>query len=393
MEKAMRKLKTMDDVLLDGKTVLLRVDYNVAVGQDGVVDKDSDYRLEASLPTIEELMQRRCKVVLLTHLGRPGEGEGNFEVDPIRVRLEGLLNEEIKQLNTLSGANVNAVVDGMESGRLAILPNVRNDEREMSPNTGFAKELMEVAEVYINEAFSVCHRDHTSVAVVPTLLPSAAGRRTVLEYEMLSKLAHEPERPYVAIISGAKVHTKVALINNLLKHVDSLCVGGRIANTFLAAKGYCTARQSGAEDIETAGEIIKQAGDKLVLPTDVVIGCEKDERMVINVRDISEDVESIWDLGQETIDAFLKRCKGAKTIMWNGPVGKFEEECYAQGTNELAKGLADMKTDVVVGGGETALALERIKLVNKFKHVSVGGGAMVAVLDGSRMPGLEPLYA
>lgn len=390
-----KKLRTMDDVLLDGKEVLVRTDFNVTVGKDGVVNQDEDYRLSAALPTIEELMQRRCKVLLLTHLGRPGEEDGNLNLAPIHRCLEELLGEEVRQIESLNAKRVNAVVAGMDSGSVALLPNIREDEREMSRNAGLAKELAEMAEVYVNEAFSVSHRDHCSVALVPTLIPSCAGRRTVLEYEILSSLMDKPERPYMAIVSGAKVETKVAVINSLLKEVDAIMVGGRIANAFLAAKGYNSGEQHRPEDVEEAKKILAVAGERLILPIDVVVSVRaKDIKAEpVDVDSIPKEVDGVWDLGPKTIKHYIELCGRAKTVMWNGPVGMFEERLYETGTYALAAGLADLKAKVVVGGGDTVHALEKLKLINKFDHVSVGGGAMVAFLEGSSMPGLEPLLA
>ena len=387
------KLRTMDDVLLDGRDVLVRTDFNVAVGNDGVVNQDEDYRITAAIPTIEELMQRRCKVLLLTHLGRPGEEGGNFDLAPIRRRLEDLLGEEVRQIEALSVNRVSAVVAGMDGGSVVLLPNIREDEREMSRNQGLAKELAEMAEVYVNEAFSVSHRDQSSVSLVPTLLPSCAGRRTVIEYEALSGLMDQPTRPYIAIVSGAKVETKVAIITSLLKVVDKIAVGGMIANTFLAAKGYCAMDKHRLEDIEEAKKILAEAGDRLILPVDVVVSnlAKKIKAKTVSVKELPKQVDGVWDLGPQTIQLYLDLCREAKTVMWNGPVGMFEDAAYEKGTYLLAEGLAELSAKVVVGGGDTVHALEKLKLVNKFDHVSVGGGAMIAFLEGSRMPGLEPL--
>ena len=389
-----KKLRTMDEILLDGRDVLVRTDFNVAVGKDGVVNQDEDYRISAALPTIEELMQRRCKVILLTHLGRPGDDGENFDLGPIRRRLEDLLGEEVRKIESLSAGRVSAVVAGMDGGTVALLPNIREDEREMSPNKGLAEELAQMAEVYVNEAFSVSHRNQSSVSLVPTLIPSCAGRRTVMEYETLSGLMDQPSRPYVAIVSGAKVETKVSIINSLLKVVDKIAVGGIIANTFLAAQGYCAKDKHRPEDIEEAERILALADDRLILPIDVVVSSrsKKIQAKTVKVQEMEKEIDGIWDLGPKTIERYLDICKDAKTVMWNGPVGKFEDPIYEKGTFMLAEGLAKLGAKVVVGGGDTVHALERLKLVNEFHHVSVGGGAMIALLEGSAMPGLDPLF-
>lgn len=391
-----RRLKGMDDVLLDGKRVLVRVDFNVASNEDGVVDGRDDYRIRAALPTIEELMQRRCKVLLVTHRGRPQEGDSDVDLEPVQQRLEKLLKEEVKVVKHLAGSDVEAVVSGMEQGSVAMLPNVRLDEREESGNEKFAAELAEVAEVYVNEAFSVLHRDHASVSKVPRLLPACAGRRTVHEYEILSKLVQQPERPYVAVVSGAKVHTKINLLSNLLKSVDKLCLGGVIANAFLAALGKCPPGQCGSDSVAAARYLWKEAADKIVLPEDVVIGPPDGEGSsvaAVSVDSIPEEAKGIWDIGPASEECYLDILKEAQTIMWNGPLGMFEVPAYAGGTASLAEGMAEFNSWRVIGGGDTIRALDELRLTNRFDHISVGGGAMVAFLGGEAMPGLEVLYS
>jgi phosphoglycerate kinase len=383
----------MDDILLDGKVVLVRVDFNVAVGKDGVVDRDEDYRIEAAVPTIEELLQRRCKVLLLTHLGRPGEEEGDFDVAPAARRLSDLLHEDVRMLKHLSGDSVRAAVGGLTPGSVAMLPNVRLDEREAAGSERFAAELADTAEVYVNEAFSVSHRDHTSVALVPKLLPSCAGRRCVAEFEVLSKLSHNPPRPYVACVSGAKVSTKLNLLERLLTQVDHLCLGGVLANTFLVALRKCSVETCAAEELEAAEELWSRAQDKIELPEDVVVGSpDGTEARTVSVSEIPSDVGGVWDVGPQTVRAYSAFCREAQTIMWNGPLGMYEEPAYRSGTRLFAEELAGLPGVRVVGGGDTVTALEQLKLTPKFNHVSVGGGAMLELLEGKEMPGLAPLF-
>jgi len=249
-ENSERKLRTMDDIPLDGRTVLLRCDFNVAVGDDGVVDETEDYRIEAALPTIEELLQRRCKVLVITHYGRPSEDQSeSFGLASIHRRLEELLRDDVKMLGELTGDTVKATMAGMARGSVAMLPNVRLDVRETSRSEKFGREMAELGDVYVNEAFSVCHRDHTSVSVIPTFLDSCAGRRTAEEYRVLLELSENPSRPYVAIVSGAKVHTKVNLLRKLISQVDTMCVGGVLANMFLANQGKAPRGSFTYEDI------------------------------------------------------------------------------------------------------------------------------------------------
>lgn len=386
---------TMDDILLDGKTVLVRVDFNVSVGADGVVDAFEDYRIQAALPTLEELLQRRCKVILLTHLGRPDEGNSEFDLEPVRRRLSDLLHDEVRLLKRLYGAEVTAAISAMEAGTAILLPNVRWDEREEAGSEKLAQELANLAEVYINEAFSVAHRAHTSVALVPRLLPAAAGRRLVEEYTVLTELSARPAKPYVAIVSGAKVKTKIRLLEKLLAEVDHLCLGGVLANAFLVALRKCSAEQCAAEDLAAAEELWEKYSDKIELPEDVVVGPQSGAVGAVTVlsNKIPADVGGVWDVGPYTVKRYLDLCQSAGTILWNGPLGKVEEEAYRSGTSGLAIGLAALPGFRVVGGGDTVNILERLKLVKRFDHVSVGGGAMVALLEDSTLPGLTPLYA
>lgn len=395
MNTTARHLRTMDDIPLDGKRVLVRVDFNVTVGDDGIVDQYEDYRIETALPTIHELQRRRCKVLLLTHLGRPGEELGNFDLAPIGRRLKELLRDDVRQLKSFHGGEVEVALASVEPGGVVLLPNVRLDGREEARSQRFAADLVKAVDAYVNEAFSVSHRDHTSVALVPKLLPSCAGRRTVQEYETLQRLREHPDHPYVAIVSGAKVGTKVNLLRQLLQRVDSLCLGGRLANVFLAALGKGLVEQYDASDVAAASALLSEAMSKLVLPSDVIVNSQQgsaDEGTLVTVDDVSADVRGIWDIGPDTVRRFLSVCESAKTIMWNGPVGKFEIPEYAKGTQQLAEGLSALSAFRVVGGGDTVHALELWRLTGRFDHVSVGGGAMVTVLEGGTMPGLEPLF-
>lgn len=383
----------MDDIPLDGKRAIVRVDFNVTIGEDNKVDGSEDYRIETALPTIHELQQRRCKVLLLTHLGRPGEEEGNNDMGPVHRRLEELLREEVRLLPKLYGQGVEAIVAAMEPGSVALYPNVRLDDREMTVSEKLGTDMAQVGEVYINEAFSVCHRAHTSLSVLPRQLLSAAGRRTVMEVTELSKLVANPKRPYVAIASGAKIITKVGMLRELLGKVDTLCVGGQIANVFIAAAGHWRDHCFGAEEIAAAKAILQTAGPKLLTPVDVYVGDPDGKNShAVSITDIPETCESLWDIGPKSAEQILKVCETAQTIMWNGPVGKFETPAYAHSTKKVAEGLAALKAYRVVGGGDTVNALEHYRLIEKFDHVSVGGGAMIAFLEGKRMPGLEPLY-
>ncbi|MEX1997198.1 MAG: phosphoglycerate kinase [Candidatus Andersenbacteria bacterium] len=390
-----KKLRTLDEVAVDGKRVLVRVDFNVSPGKDGVVDEFEDYRIEAAIPTINELRQKRCKVILLTHLGRPQAAEGNFDLAPIKRRLEELLGEEIRTTKRLTGSEVETIVQSAEPGSVILLPNVREDEREETGNQKLAQDLAALADIYVNEAFSVSHRAHTSVAFVPYLLPSCAGRRTAEEVKILGKIHTNPEHPYIAITSGAKISTKVGMLRDLLTKVDKICLGGQLGNVFLAAQGKYPEEYYSADDIVAAKTMLRDGADKFVLPVDVVIGPEdgvSGEVKTVAVEALPPQTKGLWDIGPATVKLFVDLCAGAKTVMWNGPVGKFEIPAYAAATIYLAQHLATLKAFRVVGGGDTMNAIEQQRLTSKYDHVSVGGGAMIAYLEGKRMPGLEPLY-
>ncbi len=390
-----RKLRTLDDIPLDGKRVIVRVDFNVTTSEDGVVSADESFRISAALPTIEELLQKRCKVLLLGHRGRPWEGGPSVDYDmtPIVNRLSDLLREDVRVLPKLFGSQVETIVGSMESGTVAMFPNVRVDERERSASESFGKDLAESADAYVNEAFSASHRDHTSVSVLPTLLDSVAGRRTVLEVETLENLQDGVEHPYVAVIGGAKIETKFGMLENLLDKVDTLCVGGAVANVFIAAQGHWSVDAFGEEEIEGAKKLIEKAGDKLLLPVDVVVG-KKDgtSSEVVAVEDIDASVDGLFDIGPVSASNIVDACSKSKTVMWNGPVGMWEVKEYGGATEKIAMSLAEFDVRVVIGGGDTVNAIESYGVAKKFDHVSVGGGAMIAFLEGATMPGLEPLY-
>ncbi len=398
----MPRLRTLDDIPVDGKRVIVRVDFNVSVGDDGRVDEYEDYRIEAALPTIQELQQRRCQVLILAHRGRPNEAQNltpreklqEFDMQPVSDRLEELLKEEVRIIPKLYGSGVDAVVSSMEQGSVAMYPNIRLDDREITNSEKLGREMARVADAYVNEAFSVSHRAQTSVTVLPRLMLSCAGRRTVLEVEELKKLQQQPDRPYVAIVSGAKITGKVGMLHRLLAKVDTLCVGGQIANVFLAAAGRWPVEKFNADEIAAARVILQSAGPKLLVPADVVVGAEDGSgASVVAADDIKPDAAGVWDIGPDSTEAIMKVCATAKTVMWNGPVGKFETAAYAQGTRTLAEKIAALPNYRVVGGGDTVTALETYHVAGKYDHVSVGGGAMVAYLEEKRMPGLEPLYS
>lgn len=392
MDTPTPRLRTMDDIALDGRRVIVRVDFNVTAGEDKIVDESEDYRIQAAIPTIQELRQRRCKVLLLAHLGRPGEEESVLSMDAIADRLRYLLNDDVRMLPKLFGSQVDTIVQGMEQGDVALFPNVRLDDRESTLNQKFAEDLSTAGDVYINEAFSVCHRAHTSVVSLPRILPSAAGRRTAEEVRVLSALRGNPEAPYIAIASGAKITTKIGILEYLLTKVDKMCLGGKIANVFLAARGSWPDKMFAPDEIAVAKHLLEKYEEKLVLPMDVVIGNDDGSYMqTIDVGYVPEHVGDVWDIGPKSVAAILQTCSNAKTVIWNGPVGKVEVEAYAAGTKGLVEGLAESSAYRVVGGGDTVNVLEKYKKLGSFDYVSVGGGAMLEFLEGKQLPGITAL--
>ncbi|MEK7499508.1 MAG: phosphoglycerate kinase [Patescibacteria group bacterium] len=385
----MESLRTMDDILLDGKRVIVRVDFNVTAGEDGIIDSSEDYRIEAALPTIAELRQKRCKVLLLAHLGRPGEDENLLSMEEIHKRLQNLLRDDVRLLPKLYGSQVESIVQGMEQGDVALFPNVRLDEREMSLNNKFAEELSHVGDAYINEAFSASHRAHTSIVLLPQLLTSAAGRRTVTEVNVLTALKKTAKKPYIAIVSGSKITTKIGILKYLLANVDKMCLGGKIANVFLASKYKWPDGMFSPDEIAVARHLLEEYAPQIILPTDVVIGNDDGSyTQTVDVSYIPEHVGGVWDIGPKSIAEILTACSSAATIIWNGPVGHVEVDAYAEGTKALVNALATSSAFRVVGGGDTVNMLEKMKKVDSFNHVSIGGGAMLEFLEGKRLPGI-----
>ena len=392
MEK--RRLRTLDDVDVAGKRVLVRADYNVVTGKNGTVSESEDFRIRTSIPTLQELIQKGAKVVVLPRRGRDDDPPEGLDLTPVHKRLEELLGKPVKGLETLTGQKTAEQTQALKPGDVAMLPNVRRDSREAEVSEQFAKELAQLGDVYVNEAFGEAHRAHTSLTLLAGQLPSVAGRRVQLEVEALSKVAHNPPRPYVVLASGAKMEDKIGMLRSLVEKADTVCVGGKIANVFLAAAGKLDPAQFRPDDVAAAQSLIAVAKGKLRLPLDIVTGAEDGELYVRSV--LAEELKTempAWDIGSKTVEEFLAVCKDAKTIIWNGPMGRCEVATYCAGTQQLAQALAALPAYRVVGGGDTVTALHHFGLAEAFDHMSVGGGAMIAFLEGKRMPALEPLYA
>jgi phosphoglycerate kinase len=380
------KLRTLDDLDVTGKRALVRADLNVPLADGSISD---DYRIRQSVPTITELLERgAARVIVCSHLGRPkGVYDATYSLVPIADRLGQLLGRDVA-LAPLPPADVTP------AGDVLLLENVRFAPGETKNDPAFARELAALADVYVCDAFGAVHRAHASVAAVATLLPSAAGRLLQKEIEVLSRLLEDPARPYVAVIGGAKVSDKLGVLDNLLRVVDRLVVGGAMCFTFLKARGLEVGRSLVEdEQLTHVGRLMETAGDTLLLPTDVVVAAEMAqgvEKRQVGVDEIPADLAG-YDIGKETARAYVDAIRGAKTVMWNGPMGVFEIPDFEAGTRAVAAGVALGDAYSVVGGGDSVAALEKFGYAASVDHVSTGGGAMLEFLEGKDLPGLAAL--
>jgi phosphoglycerate kinase len=388
-------LRTIKEVDVAGKRVLMRVDFNVPLKDGEVAD---DWRIRATIPTIEYLIERGAKVILISHLGRPkGKVVDEMRLDPVAKRLSELLGKPVKKLNDCIGSDVEAEVAKMQPGEVILLENLRFHKGEEENDSEFAKQLAKLGDVYVNDAFGAAHRAHASVHAITQFLPSYAGLLMEKEVENLTRLLEAPQRPFLAVLGGVKVSDKIGVIRNLMKRVDALLIGGAMAYTFFRAKGLQTGRSLVEEDkIELAKQLLneaEQAGVELCLPFDVVVAdrdAEDASTKVVPYDQIPQDMMGM-DIGPMTREEYSKRIKQAKTVFWNGPMGRFELEVFSEGTKAIAKALAECEGVVVVGGGETAAAAIQYGIAEKVTHVSTGGGAALEFLEGRELPGIEVL--
>ncbi|MFM1514261.1 phosphoglycerate kinase [Helcococcus ovis] len=388
--------KTLKDLDVKGKKVLVRVDFNVPFSKEDTTQITDDSRIVAALPTIEYLLENDAKVILMSHLGRPkGEPKPEFSLAPVAKRLGELLHKDVKFLDSdvVVDHSVKAAVSELKEGEVALLQNTRYRKEETKNDEGFAKELASLADLYVNDAFGTSHRAHASNVGVSSLLPSALGFLVQKEVEIMGKAVTTPEKPFVAILGGAKVSDKIGVIENLLTKVDKIIIGGGMAYTFLKTQGIEIGKSLLEEDkLELAKDLLNRAkenGVEILLPVDFVVSDSfgKDAKAII-ADEIDPDLESL-DIGPKTIELFVKALEGAKTVVWNGPMGVFEFPQFASGTNAIAKALADSDAITIVGGGDSALAVERAGYKDKITHVSTGGGASLELLEGKVLPGID----
>jgi phosphoglycerate kinase len=388
----MRK-KTVRDIDLRGKRVLVRADFNVPLDPSGRITDDA--RIVKTLPTLEFILSQNAKLVLMAHLGRPKGAAPEASLRPVAVRLRELLARPVELLSDCVGPEVKRRVLAMKNGEAVLLENLRFHPEEEKNDPGFARELAELAEVYVDDAFGAAHRAHASVEGVTHHLPAVAGFLLAKEIEYFEKILTSPDRPFVAILGGAKVSDKILVIENLLAKVDTILIGGGMAYTFLKVRGEeIGASKLDEKGLEVAREILektKKRGAKILLPVDHVVAdaFREDARW-----EVSDKIPAGWmglDIGPKTVELFTKELAPAKTVLWNGPVGVCEWKAFSEGSRTLARSLAAMKATTIIGGGDTAAAVKDFGLEDKMSHLSTGGGASLEFLEGKQLPGVTAL--
>lgn len=389
----MAQLPTLRELEPKGRRVLVRADLNVPLDNGTVTD---DLRLESSLPTIRALRAAGARVVLMSHLGRPkGEVRDDLRMKPVGDRLGELLGAPVATASDTVGEDAHRVVDGLGDGDVALLENLRFDPRETKNDPAFAAALAELGDAYVNDAFGSSHRAHASVVGVPAVLqPAVAGELLRAEVETLGRLLEDPQRPFVAILGGAKVSDKLGVIDNLLGRVDHLLIGGAMCFTFLKATGADVgASRVESDQLDTVAGLIETAGDRLHLPTDIIAAAafEPDAE---HRRVDADAIPAGWmglDIGPDTTAAFSDVIADARTLVWNGPMGVFEWEAFAEGTNGVARAVAACDAFTVIGGGDSAAAIRSMGFADQVSHVSTGGGASLEFLEGVDLPGVAAL--
>lgn len=386
--------KTIEDFELKDKKVLVRVDFNVPLNEQGQITDDR--RITEALPTISYLLEHKAKVILMSHMGRPkGKFNEKYSLKPIVERLRELVNAKVTLAADVIGEEVKQTAYSLQSGEILVLENVRFYEQEEKNDPEFAKKLAELGELYVNDAFGTAHRAHASTAGVANYLPSAIGFLIKKEIDIMGKALTQPDRPFVAILGGAKVSDKIGVIDNLLDKVDTLLIGGGMAYTFYKAKGYEIGTSIlEADKVELAKEILKKAETKnirLMLPVDNVVAPEFSNEVPYKTVDsdkIPADQMGL-DIGEKTREMFSKVITDAKTVVWNGPMGVFEMPNFAKGTFALAEAMSKSKGTTIVGGGDSAAAVEQLGFADKITHISTGGGASLEFLEGKVLPGID----
>ena len=388
--------KTVKDIDLKGKKVLVRCDFNVPLDENRNITDNT--RIVAALPTIKYLLENNCSVILCSHLGRPkGEFKPEFSLAPVAKELSRLLDKEVIMAKDVIGEDAKTKAANLKPGEILLLENVRFHREETDNDPEFSKELASMAEVYVNDAFGAAHRAHASTVGVASYLPAISGFLIEKELKFLGEALDNPVRPFMAILGGAKVSDKIGVIDSLLEKVDTLMIGGGMAYTFFKAQGYNVGNSMCEEDkLDLARELMQKAKDKgvkLMLPVDTRVGKEfkpDTESKTVAWTEIPDDWEG-FDIGEKTIEMFSEELKNAKTVVWNGPLGLFEFDQFAKGTNAIAKVLSELDATTIIGGGDSAAAVRKAGLQDKMTHISTGGGASLEFLEGKKLPGIECL--
>lgn len=387
--------KSIQNVDVKGKKVFCRVDFNVPM-QDGEVTDDT--RIRAAIPTIQYLIEQGAKVILASHLGRPkGEAVEELRLDPVAKRLSNLMDRTVTKTDEAYGSEVDEAISQMESGDVLLLENVRFYPGEEKNDAELAKQFANLADVYVNDAFGAAHRAHASTEGIAHHIPAVAGYLMEKELRVLGNALQDPDRPFTAIIGGAKVKDKIGVIDNLIDKVDNLIIGGGLAYTFVKAQGYEIGKSLLEEDkIETAKEYMKKAEEKgvnFVMPVDVIVGDDFSNdanTQTVDINSIPADWEAM-DIGPKSIEKYSDIVKNSKLIIWNGPMGVFELETFANGTKGVAEALGQTEGYTVIGGGDSAAAVEKFGYSDQMDHMSTGGGASLEFMEGKDLPGVVAL--
>lgn len=392
--------KTIKDIDVKGKKVLVRVDFNVPLSKENKEEIADDARIKAAIPTIDYLLENGACVILISHLGRPkGEAKPEFALKPVANWLENHYKDKFHFFPSpeVVDDKVKEEVANLKEGEVCLIENTRFVKGETKNDESFAKELASLADIYVNDAFGTSHRAHSSNVGVASLLPSAVGLLIEKEIDIMGKALEDPEHPFVAILGGAKVSDKIGVIDNLINKVDTILIGGGMAYTFLKAQGKEIGKSLLEEDkMDLSLDLIKKAkanNVEILLPIDAVIADEIKagvDTQVVDIDSIPTDKEAL-DIGPKTAEMFAEKIKNAKTVVWNGPMGVFEIKEFSNGTYEVAKALADSSAITIVGGGDSALAIEMAGLKDKITHVSTGGGASLEFLEGKTLPGIAAI--
>ena len=388
--------KTVRDIDLKGKKVLVRCDFNVPMDENQNITDNR--RIVAAVPTIKYLLENDCAIILCSHLGRPkGEFKPEFSLQPVAKELSKQLGKNVIMAKDVVGEDAQEKAQSLKPGEIMLLENVRFHREETDNEPEFAKKLANFAEIFVNDAFGTAHRAHASTAGVASYLPAVSGFLIEKELKFLGEALENPERPFIAILGGSKVSDKIGVIENLLEKVDTLIIGGGMSYTFIKAQGYDVGRSICEEDkLDVAREILKKAKEKnveLLLPDDIVVVKEfnKDaDYIIVDATKIPEEYEGM-DIGLKTREKYAKKLQTAKTVIWNGPVGVFEFPRFAEGTNSIAKAISELDAKTIIGGGDSASAVEKAGLADKMTHISTGGGASLEFLEGKKLPGIECL--